>query len=118
MSPGAGIAKSLVCVPPILFNGKHTRGTSTMTDSNGRFLTAIFCDDIRYEKGDKESYMGCYLQENLFVSSVPVGLSRFCVHAIAYTPTKNPFRSLTFLVVQDSNQEIARLQIPENGYQR
>ena len=86
-----------------------------MTDSNGRFLTAIFCDDIRYEKGDKESYMGCYLQENLFVSSVPVGLSRFCVHAIAYTPTKNPFRSLTFLVVQDSNQEIARLQIPENA---
>ena len=88
-----------------------------MPDSNGRFLTAIFCDDIRYEKGEKESYMGCYLQENLFISSVPIGLARFCVHAVAYTSTKNPFRSLTFRIVQrveDRDQGVAQLTIPEN----
>ena len=85
-----------------------------MTDNNSRFLTAIFCDDIRYEKGDKESYVGCYLQENLFVPSVPVGLARFCIHAVAYTSTDNPYRSLTFRVVRDGDQEVARIEIPKD----
>lgn len=82
-----------------------------MKKDMGRQLTAIFCDDIRHEVGNKLSFMGCY-QDELFVPMVPIVLSKLCIYASAWTAKDNPFKSLIFRVVQDSDSELARLETP------
>lgn len=85
-----------------------------MKKTTDRILTAIFCDDIRHEVGNKMSFMGCY-QGELFVSAMPTGLSRLCIFATALTPIERPFKSLTFRIVMDGNLELARLEIPSEA---
>lgn len=85
-----------------------------MKESDVRFLTAIFCDDIRQEIGGKLSFMGCY-QGELIVQMAPVALPKLCLYATIWTPKDRPFKSLTLRVVQDDDKELARLEIPEEG---
>jgi hypothetical protein len=86
-----------------------------MKKTTDRILTAIFCDDIRHEVGNKMSFMGCY-QGELFVPAVPTGLSKLCIFATALTPIERPFKSLTFRIVMDDNVELARLEIPTEAF--
>lgn len=82
-----------------------------MKKNADRFLTALYCDDIRHEMGNKLSFMGCY-QGELYVPATPVLLSKFCVYASAWTPKEKPFKTLTFRIVQDDDKELARLELP------
>ena len=82
-----------------------------MKKTTDRILTAIFCDDIRHELGNKMSFMGCY-QGELFVPVVPIVLAKLCIFATALTPAARPFKSLTFRVLTDDGSELARLDIP------
>lgn len=82
-----------------------------MNKEAGRQVTAIFCDDIRNEVGNKLSFMGCY-QSELFVPTVPIGLSKFCIYASAWTLKDNPFKSLIFRVMQDDDTVLARMEVP------
>lgn len=86
-----------------------------MKKTTDRILTAIFCDDIRHEVGNKMSFMGCY-QGELFVPAVPTGLSKLCIFATALTPIARPFKSLTFRVISDESVELARLDIPAEAF--
>lgn len=85
-----------------------------MKKNANRFLTAIFCDDIRQEIGGKLSFMGCY-QGELIVPMTPVVLPKLCLYATIWTPKDRPFKSLMLRVVQDDDKELARLEIPEEG---
>lgn len=85
-----------------------------MKATTDRILTAIFCDDIRHELGNKMSFMGCY-QSELFVPSTPVALAKLCVYASVLTPIARPFKSLTLRVVLDDQTELARLDLPPEG---
>lgn len=85
-----------------------------MKTTTDRILTAIFCDDIRHEVGNKMSFMGCY-QGELLVPAAPVGLSKLCVFATVWTPIARPFKSLTFRVLMDGQTELARLEISAEG---
>ncbi|MCR4303837.1 MAG: hypothetical protein NUV63_06370 [Gallionella sp.] len=85
-----------------------------MKKNDTRFLTAIFCDDIRQEIGGKLSFMGCY-QGELIVPMAPVALPKLCLYATIWTPKDRPFKSLMLRVVQDDDKELARLEIPEVG---
>lgn len=85
-----------------------------MKKNDARFLTAIFCDDIRPELGNKLSFMGCY-QSELVVQMAPVALPKLCVFASILTPKERPFKSLILRVVQDNDVELARIDIPEEG---
>lgn len=82
-----------------------------MKETSDRILTAIYCDDIRHEVGNKMSFMGCY-QSELFVPAAPIGLSKLCVYLTVLTPKSRPFKSLTLRVVLDDQLELARLEIP------
>ncbi len=82
-----------------------------MKASSDRILTAIYCDDIRYEMGNKLSFMGCY-QGELFVPAAPTILAKLCIHATAWTPIARPFKSLTFRVLIDEQTELARQIVP------
>jgi hypothetical protein len=75
-----------------------------------RILTAIFCDDIRQELGNKMSFMGCYHGE-LHVASTPISLSKLCVYATVLTPLDRPFKLLTLRLVLDDQIELARLEV-------
>lgn len=86
-----------------------------MKKDSDRFITAIFCDDIRQEAGNKLSYMGCY-QGELNVQMAPVLLPKLCIFASIFTPKERPFKSLTFRVVQDDDVELARMDIPEEDF--
>lgn len=85
-----------------------------MKKNDRRFLTAIFCDDIRQEVGSKLSFMGCYHGE-LIVPMSPVALPKLCLYATIWTPKDMPFKSLMLRVVQDDDKELARLEIPEES---
>lgn len=85
-----------------------------MKKNEDRFVTAIFCDDIRQEVGNKLSFIGCY-QGELFVPMAPVALPKLCVFATVWTSKEKPFKSLTVRVVQDNTTELARIEIPEEG---
>jgi hypothetical protein len=61
-----------------------------MTDC--RYLSTVFCDDIRQEIGGKMSFMGVY-GGDMFLSKLPALLPKLCVFAKAVTPIDNPIRS-------------------------
>lgn len=85
-----------------------------MKKNDDRFITAIFCDDIRSEVGNKLSFMGCY-QSELVVQMAPVTLPKLCIFASIFTPKQRPFKSLMLRVVQDDDVELARIDIPKEG---
>lgn len=82
-----------------------------MKKNDDRFITAIFCDDIRHEVGSKLSYMGCY-QGEIIVQITPVVLPKLCVSVSVSTPKERPFKSLVIRVIQDDDVELARMDIP------
>jgi len=82
-----------------------------------RILTAIFCDDIRQETGNKMSFMGCY-QRDLLVPNAPVLLPKLCVFASASTPLGDPFKTLTLRIMQDDSVELAKLEISPEELQK
>lgn len=88
-----------------------------MKKNADRNLTAIFCDDIRHEIGNKMSFMGCY-QSELNVANAPVALPKLCVFVSATTPQNKPFKLLTLRIVQDKDIELARLEIPPEQLQQ
>jgi len=81
-----------------------------MKATTDRILTAIFCDDIRHEMGNKISFMGCY-QSELFVPAVPIVLPKLCVYATALTPIARPFKYLVFRVILDDQTELAKVEV-------
>lgn len=85
-----------------------------MKKNEGRFISAIFCDDIRHELGGKMSYMGCYRGE-IVVETAPVLLPKLCAFISITTPKERPFESLMFRVVQDDDVELARINLPTKG---
>lgn len=87
-----------------------------MKKNADRNLTAIFCDDIRHEMGNKMSFMGCY-QNELNVANAPVALAKFCVYASITTPLSKPFKELTLRVVQGDDIELAQMEIPTEQLQ-
>jgi hypothetical protein len=85
-----------------------------MKKNDDRFITAIFCDDIRPELGNKLSFMGCY-QGEIIVQITPVVLPKLCVSVSVSTPKERPFKLLAIRVVQDDDVELARMDIPKEG---
>jgi hypothetical protein len=67
-----------------------------------RWLSVIYCDDIRFEMGNKHSFMGVY-GPLLFVPQVPVILPKLCVAITAFTMREHPFRRLIFRVLRDKD---------------
>lgn len=61
-----------------------------MTDC--RYLSTIFCDDIRQEIGGKMSFMGVY-GGDMFLTKLPALLPKICIFAKAVTPIDKPIKS-------------------------
>lgn len=82
---------------------------------NGRFLLATFCDDIRYESGNKHSLIGCY-KEDLIISHVPATLPKLCVSITVVTPVDRLFEKL-IIYAQYDGATFAEMAIREEQLQ-
>jgi len=58
-----------------------------------RFVSTIFCDDVRREDGGKLSFMGIY-PGNLVVSSFPATISKICIIVTVHTPSEQTFETV------------------------
>lgn len=59
----------------------------------GRIVITQFCDDVRYEVGNKYSLIGCYSDE-LIVDKLPALLPKLGVQIRAFTPIDKVFSQL------------------------
>lgn len=80
---------------------------------NDRVLTAIFCDDIRKEEGNKLSYMGVYTGF-LGVTGFPAVLPRLCVAlTLRLSPDMVPSNELRFRLCIDETVSAESVVPPE-----
>ncbi|MHB8254009.1 MAG: DUF6941 family protein [Acidiferrobacter sp.] len=81
--------------------------------TQGRSVTAIYCDDIRQEVGNKASYMGTYTGLML-VPSLPITIPKLMVAVNVYTPQEQPFESLKIQLTKNDDL-LSEMQIPEEA---
>jgi len=76
-----------------------------------RYAHCFFCDDIRYEIGNKTTLIGLYSGE-MFVSQMPSILPKLCFHVECTTSVDNPFRTMTFRI-SDGDTVLLEQAIPD-----
>jgi hypothetical protein len=76
-----------------------------------RHAHVIFCDDVRLEVGNKQSFIGSYGPE-LIVESFPVLVPQLCVLVRVTTPLERPLRSLEVSVSQNG-KVLGRFVVPQ-----
>ena len=81
-----------------------------------RWVSTIICDDIRHEAGNKLSYMGVY-GPALYVPEIPIILPKLCFWISAHTTAGDPFKSLTFRVLKDT-ETILEAVVPKEDVER
>lgn len=84
--------------------------------SDGRYINAIFCEDIRHEVGNKHSFMGCFDKE-LILPSFPAFINKISIAVICSTPLDNIFKSLVVRVTLD-DEIIGETEFPEDTLQK
>lgn len=70
-----------------------------------RFVTNLWCDDIRLEVGDKPSFMGVYTG-GMSVPHLPLGLPRLCVWICIDTPLDRPVSEFSARIERNDGEVI------------
>jgi hypothetical protein len=83
-----------------------------MKHNADRYVTVIYCDDIRQEIGNKLSFIGCYQGGELHVQAAPVALPKLFAFVTVVTPKDRPFKSLSIRVLQDET-ELGKLEVQD-----
>lgn len=78
-----------------------------------RFVVATFCDDIRYETGNKHSLMGCY-KDDLVVDQLPVALPKLCAVVQIRTPIDQPFMSNLIVNATLDGESVGLMEFTED----
>lgn len=72
---------------------------------------ATFCDDIRHERGNKHSLIGCYSGDTMIIDQVPAVLPRLCAEVKIVLPIAGQIDDI--MVRATLNGEfLGELQIP------
>jgi len=77
-----------------------------------RHVSTLFCDDVRNEVGNKQSFIGVY-RGSLYVQNFPAILPRLCIVITIETPTNEPFKSLLFKILQD-DKVVVESPVPDH----
>lgn len=67
-----------------------------------RYAHSLFCDDVRFEQGNKQSYMGVYDQDLIVVGTPPLQLPKLAITVWACTPIARPFAHLAVRIEHPS----------------
>lgn len=68
-----------------------------------RHLEVLYCDDVRFEVGNKLTYVGVYSADLFLNAPTPAVLPKLCVVVRIDTPTDAPIQSLAVHVEYDGN---------------
>jgi hypothetical protein len=78
-----------------------------------RYIHTSFCDDVRYEQGDKLSLMGIYPNSLIVPGAAQGMIQKLCVIIEAHTPINEPFTRLTLQMRKD-DKVIQEFTLPEH----
>jgi hypothetical protein len=67
-----------------------------------RFAWVVYCDDIRHEISNKQSFIGVYASI-MYVPHFPITLPRLCIAVNVVTRSANPFKRLNFKILMDDS---------------
>ncbi|MFM2465129.1 hypothetical protein P0D87_15915 [Paraburkholderia sp. RL17-368-BIF-A] len=67
-----------------------------------RFLSVVYCDDVRSEIHNKFSFVGIY-QHKLLVPAFPARILRLCIVLQLFCPKNQPFKTAKFAVYRDDD---------------
>ncbi|EPH6960523.1 DUF6941 family protein [Pseudomonas aeruginosa] len=90
-----------------------------------RYVSTLFCDDIRNEIGGKVSYIGTYAS-TLYVKKFPATLPKLAIYLKATAPADDPFIKLSVQIMlddkvigeQDIDPDVDNSDIAENSKAR
>ena len=74
-----------------------------------RYAHCHFCDDIRYELGNKTSLIGLYGGE-MYVSSIPSVIPKLCFFVLFATGIDNPVKALS-MRISDKEQVLMEQEL-------
>ncbi len=66
----------------------------------GRQLEVIYCDDVRQEIGNKQSFIGVYPGDLIIAGSLPVVLPRLCLVSTLILPRSDEVASARIRIMQ------------------
>lgn len=75
-----------------------------------KFVSTVFCDDVRHEIGGKVTYVGIY-GGTMFVNSFPAELPKLYLIATISVPIDQCLKNAKLLVLQD-NAAVAEFEVP------
>jgi hypothetical protein len=84
--------------------------------SQNRIIVATFCDDIRYETGNKHSLIGCYKQD-LIIEKLPGTLPKLCAAVMIRTPIDQPLEKLVIFAKLDA-ELVGEVEFQEDQLQK
>jgi hypothetical protein len=76
-----------------------------------RFMTAVMCDDVRREEGNKLSYMGIY-DASLLVARFPIVLPKLCFVLSVYFRGEDVVPSSVVFRLYNDEHMIGEMSIP------
>lgn len=66
----------------------------------GRQLEVIYCDDVRHEIGNKQSFIGVYPGDLIVAEALPVVLPRLCLVSTLTLPKSDDIASARMRIMQ------------------
>lgn len=66
----------------------------------GRQLEVIYCDDVRQEIGNKQSFIGVYLGDLIVAEALPVVLPKLCLVSTLILPKSDDVTSARIRIMQ------------------
>lgn len=81
-----------------------------------RYLHAIYCDDVRFEIGNKQSYIGVY-GGDLLIPECPTKLPKICIVVFVSFPLHQPIKPFTIIISKD-NEVLIEAPIEENSIEQ
>lgn len=80
------------------------------------FTNCVFCDDVRFEVGNKMSLMGIYQGDIILNTSKPSLLPRFAVALWVISPIDDPVKELTVrILLPPDRKELVKANFTPSG---
>ncbi|MFK4075182.1 DUF6941 family protein [Ectopseudomonas khazarica] len=75
-----------------------------------KFVSTVFCDDVRHEVGGKATYVGIY-GGTMFVNSFPAEIPKLYLVATISVPIEQNLKNAKLVILQDSTTA-AEIEVP------
>lgn len=78
---------------------------------NPRVAHSVFCDDVRFELGNKLSFIGVYSSDIVIYQAFPVAIPKFCIQVWVICDVDDVPERLTTILVLPGGHELLRAEV-------